>query len=77
MDYKEVLTIVGTGIGVVGVIHQFFRSFKKDFEDKYNKQDEKFLKSLNMQDERIFLLATGKTLKEAMIEAKKKMEDRG
>lgn len=37
-------------------------------------QIKSFEKRIDFQDERIFQLATGKTLKEAMLEAKKKSE---
>jgi hypothetical protein len=37
----------------------------------YYHYEKKMEKILDLQDERIFLLATGKTLKEAMLEANK------
>ncbi len=46
--------------------------FRTDIEKKINDME----KRLDLQDERIFLLATGKTLKEAMIEAKRNEEAR-
>jgi hypothetical protein len=60
MDWTEVLTIVGTGIGVVGFIYQFLRNFKHDFENKLNSfekrmdlQDQRVMKALDLQDQRV------------------------
>lgn len=61
MDY----TVIGTGIATVTLVYAFLRDFKADIE-----------KRIDIQDERIFLLATGKSLREAMIEAKKNEEAR-
>lgn len=65
MDWSYILT----GIAVIGFVYGFLRNFKNDI----NKSIHDMEKRLDLQDERIFLLATGKTLKEAMLEAKKNL----
>lgn len=65
MDWGIFWTIIGTGLGVVALIYNYLRNFRADLE-----------KRIDAQDERIFLLATGKTLREAMIETKKKSEEK-
>lgn len=56
-------TAVGTVITVLGGVWAIVSYKTSELE-----------KRMDMMDERIFLLATGKTLKEAMLEAKKKQE---
>jgi hypothetical protein len=65
-------SIIITGITVIGFVYGFLRNFKSDINKKIDGME----KRLDLQDERIFLLATGKTLREAMIEAKKNEEAR-
>lgn len=59
------LTIIGT---LFGTIYGFFRnlklSMKKDFDD--------LEKRIDILDERMFLLATGKSLAQAILEEKMK-----
>lgn len=60
-------SVIGTGIAVIGFVYGFLRNFKTDINKKIDHMEHR----LDLQDERIFLLATGKTLKEAMLESKK------
>ena len=53
-----------------------FYTFLLNFKNDINKKIDSFLKNRDLKDERIFLLATGKTLREAMIEVKKNEEER-
>lgn len=59
-------TVIGTVIGAAGLIYATLRNFKTDIKADIVAME----KRLDLQDERIFLLATGKTLQQAMIEAK-------
>ncbi len=68
MDWSAIIT----GLTVIGFVYGFLRNFKSDINARMDKSDER----LDAQDERIFLLATGKTLREAMLEAKKNIEER-
>ena len=69
-DIRLVFIVIGTGLTTVGLIYTVIRNFRKDLKA----DREKFEAAVQAQDERIFQLATGKTLKEAMLEAKKKAE---
>jgi hypothetical protein len=67
----EMWAILGTGIGiisaiatVVGLTYTFLRNFKNDINARMDRADAR----IDVLEERIFLLATGKTLKEAMLE---------
>ena len=76
METGVILTVIGTGVSVVGLVYTIIRNFKNDIDIKFTQQEERIFKHLAIQDERIFLLATGKTLKEAMMEDKKNDEAR-
>mgnify|MGYP001616742566 CR=1 FL=1 len=58
---------------IIGFVYTFLRNFKIDI----NLHIDKLEKRMDILDERMFLLATGKTLREAMIEEeiKKKRND--
>lgn len=70
MSIELVCTIIGTAGGVVGIIYQFFRNLKADIHDQINKQNEKFA----LLEDRIFWLATGKKLQDAILEEKLKRD---
>jgi hypothetical protein len=55
IDWGIVCTIIGTGIAIVALVHQFFRNFKKDTDEKFA-----------LLDNRIFELAMGKSLKDIL-----------
>lgn len=61
MDWGIFCTVIGTAIGVVGLIYLIVRNFKIDFNAKFE-----------LLEERIFQLAMGKSLKEIMLEQKNK-----
>lgn len=65
-------TAIGTGITVIATVYGFLRNFKNDMNKKFEHMENR----LDLQEERIFLLATGKTLREAMVEAKRNMEQK-
>ncbi len=67
----EILGLIGTGITVIGFIYAIMRNFKTDVNARIDKLEIR----MDMLDERMFLLSTGKTLAEAIKEDHvKKME---
>lgn len=71
-NIEVVFSVLGIALASLGLVYTFLRNFKTDINQKIDAME----KRLDLQDERIFLLATGKTLREAMVEAKKHEEDR-
>ena len=61
LDIGIICTVLGTGIAIIAFVYSIIRNFRQDLKE-----------ALYAQDERIFQLATGKTLREAMMEAKRK-----
>ena len=64
MNHSEIYTIIGTGVGIVGLIYMIVRNFKQDM---YN--------HIDRLDERMFQLSTGKTIAQALKEEKMKKEE--
>jgi len=62
------LTIIGTGVTVIGLTYTFLRNFKNDV----NKHIDKIESRLDKQDERMFWLMTGKKLDDIILEQKNK-----
>ena len=62
------LTIIGTGLTVIGLTYTFLRNFKNDV----NKHIDKIELRLDKQDERMFWLMTGKKLDDIILEQKNK-----
>lgn len=58
-DFGIILAVLGTGAGVASFIYTIVRNLKKDFDEKFERLDN-----------RIFQLAMGKSLKEIMLEEK-------
>ena len=69
-DWLTILTVIGTGFGVVGFVYQYLRNVKEDIKSSINKYDDKF----EMLENRIFQLAMGKSLKQIMLEEKIEMD---
>jgi hypothetical protein len=57
-------TIIGTGISVVSLIYVIIRNFKTDINMHLDKME----KRIDTLEERMFLLSTGKTLAQAILE---------
>lgn len=77
MDWSTILTIIAAAASTVGLIYTFLRNFKTDINshiDKLEKRMNNFESRMNSIDERIFLLATGKNLSQAILEEKIKEE---
>ena len=66
MDWSVVIT----GITVIGFVYGFLRNFKTDINHRLESME----KRMDNMDERIFQLATGKSLKDAILEEKIRME---
>lgn len=61
---------IGTMVAIVGIVYAFLRNFKTDICSRMDKTEAR----LTSLEERIFYVATGKTLAEAMMLEKKKEE---
>ena len=59
---------IGTGLAVLALVYTFLKNFKTDISTQINKLE----KRIDTQDDRIFFLATGKTLQEAILLEKMK-----
>lgn len=60
-----ILTILGTGVGVVTLVYQIMRNFKDDVNSKFEAMERRLDKSdarFEKIDQRLFLLALGKDL---------------
>ena len=64
--------ILGIVIGGLGLNYMFLRNFKIDLKERFDTQDARLTKL----EEHMFLLATGKTLREAMMEAQAKADQK-
>jgi hypothetical protein len=74
-----ILTIIATGIGAVTLIYSILRNFKTDVNkhiDDLSKRMDQFELKITSLEERMFLLATGKTLREAIVEEQLKKKDK-
>jgi hypothetical protein len=70
LDWTQVVTTIGTGLTVIGLVYTFIRNFKADIGGKFDKME----KRIDTLEERMFWLATGKTLTDAILEEKMKLE---
>lgn len=68
----EIIVILGTGTSVVGLVYMFLRNFKTDISKKIDEIE----KHQDTQDDRMFLILTGKSLSESIKEEKMKKEER-
>ena len=70
MDTGTIATIIGTGIGIVGFVYAFLRNFKTDI----NSHIDIIEKRTDALEERMFWMATGKRLEDAILEERLKRE---
>jgi len=64
---------IGTGMAVLALVYTFLRNFKTDLKEQVKGITDQINKICARQDDldaRIFFLATGKTLREAILEEK-------
>lgn len=62
---------IGTGIAVLALVYTFLRNFKTDIKESINNLSARMDRTddrITSLEERMFLLATGKTLTEAILE---------
>ena len=64
------ITVIGVGITVIGFVYGFLRNFKIDIKTDINNINLR----IDILEERMFWLATGKTLRDAILEERMKLE---
>ncbi len=69
MDWTQICTAMGPAIAVIGFVYSFFRNFKTDICAKMDKMETR----IDTLEERMFWLATGKTLQDAILEERIKL----
>jgi len=77
MDLALILTMIGTGIAVIGFVYAFLRNFKIDINchiDKLERRLDQFENRMNLLEERMFWMATGKKLEDALLEERLKRD---
>lgn len=70
MDWSLICTTIGSAIAVIGFVYTFFRNFKTDICDKMDKMESR----IDTLEERMFWLATGKKLQDAILEERMKLD---
>ena len=78
MDLALIITLLGTTTAIIGSVYGFLRNFKADINghidrlerrmDLSEKRMDLFKQELISMEERMFLMATGKSLEDAIIE---------
>jgi hypothetical protein len=66
------IQLFGTAATIIGFVYAFLRNFKADINAHIDRLDKK----TDMLKERIFFLATGKTLAQAMLDEKMKIQEK-
>ncbi len=64
MNSIDVATIIGTAVSSVGLIYMIIRNFKNDVNARIDRLE----KHIDLMDDRMFQLATGKSLADAIKE---------
>ena len=64
LDIVSILTTIGTAAAVVGLMYTFLRNFKSDIKSDIKKME----KRIDTLEERMFWMATGKKLEDAILE---------
>jgi hypothetical protein len=65
MELTGTLTVIGTGVAVIGLVYQIMRNFKQDVNRMFERYDHKLdlmEKRFETIDQRLFLLCMGKSL---------------
>lgn len=68
LDLITILTSLGTGVAVIGFVYTFLRNFKDDINKHIDKLDNR----ITSMEERMFWMATGKKLEDAILEERLK-----
>lgn len=75
MDLVLFFTIIGAAAAVIASVYQFLRNFKTDINshiDRLEKRMDNFESKMNSMEERMFWMATGKKLEDAILEERMK-----
>ena len=64
MDWTQIFALIGAGASFVGLIYMIIRNFKNDVNARIDRLE----KHMDLMDERMFMLATGKNLADAIKE---------
>jgi hypothetical protein len=85
VNIETFLAVLGTTLGGVALVYIFLQNFKEDInnhidrlESRMNRMDiraDKFENRMSLMDERMFMVLTGKQLKDAILEEKLKKND--
>jgi len=70
----DIVAVIGTGVSVVGFVYMFFRNFKQDILSQINSVENRIEARMNALDERMFYLYTGRSLKDAIIAERIKLD---
>jgi hypothetical protein len=68
MDLAIILTLIATTVTIIGFVYGFLRNFKADI----NSHIDKLEKRMDTLEERMFWMATGKKLEDAILEERMK-----
>lgn len=66
-----IFSVIGTGFAVIGFIYMFLRNFKTDINNKISRLEAR----LDLVDDRMFWLMTGKKLDEVILEERLKRKE--
>lgn len=69
-----VITVIGANIALFTWLRSDIGSLESKFESKINSLENKFESKINSLEERMFYLATGKSLSQAILEEKMKVQ---
>lgn len=75
MDLAIILTLLATTVTIIGFVYGFLRNFKDDINghiDRLEKRMDVFETRITSMEERIFWMATGKKLEDAILEERMK-----
>jgi len=79
LDIVSILTTIGTAAAVIGLMYTFLRNFKSDIKadmeksiGKLEKRMDRFESKITSIEERMFWMATGKKLEDAILEERMK-----
>jgi len=72
MDCVGVFTLIGTAIATIAFVYAFLRNFKNDINSHIDKLEARLEARMNSLEERMFYMATGKKLEDAIKEERMK-----